>query len=146
MNEEKKMSIIREFLAALEQRDIENVVSFLTEDATWITPAGKYEGKLAVQRYLAWEFELVPSLTVTETGVGLIVQDDQAVIEHTLSGTIRGEPCEWLGMCAYELRDGKIQAVRTVYDRLTLIQQSSTGWLESKVVDLVASKAESGLE
>lgn len=146
MTEERQRRIVREFLAALEQRDIEKVLSFLTEDATWVTPAGKYEGKLAVRRYLMWEFELVPSLTVTETGVGLLVHEDQAVIEHTLSGTIRGEFCEWLGMCAYELRDGQIQAVRTVYDRLTLLRQSSTGWLESKIVDLVASQAESGLE
>jgi hypothetical protein len=36
--------------------------------------------------------------------------------------------------------------LRSVYDRLTLLQQSSIGWLESKIEDLVASQAESGLE
>ena len=30
-------------------------------------------------------------------------------------------------MCAYEFRDGKIREVRTVYDRLSLLQQSATG-------------------
>ena len=49
-------------------------------------------------------------------------------------------------MCAYEFRDGKIQEVRTVYDRLSLLKQSATGWLESKIVNAVASQAESGLQ
>jgi ketosteroid isomerase-like protein len=146
MTEEEYKNIVREFLAALEERDIEKVLSFLAEDAAWTTPAGTYRGKAAMRRYLAWEFEMVPSLTVTETGVGLMVQGNQALIEHTLAGPIRGEPCEWLGMCAYEFENGKIRALRTVYDRLSLLQQSATGWLESKIVDLVASQAESGLE
>lgn len=146
MSRQQKEAMVRDVLAALEERDVEKTLSFLTDDVTWVTPAGKYESKPAVRRYLTWEFELVPTLAITETGAGLIVQDDQAVVEHTLTGTIRGEQCEWLGMCGYEFRDGKIGSVRTVYDRLTLLQQSSTGWLESKIVDLVASQAESGLE
>ena len=63
-----------------------------------------------------------------------------------LARTTVGEPCEWLGMCTYEFRDGKIQEVRTAYDRLTLIQQLTTGWLERKIVDAVARQAESGLQ
>jgi ketosteroid isomerase-like protein len=145
MNEEKRKNTVRKFLAALEERDVEEVLAFLTDDATWITPAAKHEGKDAVRRYLAWEFETVPSLSISETGAGLMVQGNQALIEHTLAGTIRGEPCEWLGMCAYEFCDGKIQEVRTVFDRLTLVQQSATGWLETKMVDAVASQTESGL-
>jgi ketosteroid isomerase-like protein len=146
MTEEKRKNLVREFLAAFEARDLEKVLSFLAQDATWTTPAGTYRGRGALKRYLAWEFEMVPSLTIAETGVGLMVQGNQALIEHTLAGPVRGEPCEWLGMCAYEFEDGKIQALRTVYDRLSLLQQSATGWLESKVVDLVASQAESGVE
>ena len=146
MTEEKRKQTVREFLAAYEERDLEQALSFLSEDGAWVTPAGRYEGKDAVRRYFHWEFETVPSLTVTETGAGLVVEGNQAVVEHTLSGTVRGEPCEWPAICAYEFRDGKIQEVRAVYDRLTLIQQSSTGWLESRVVDLVASQSESGLE
>jgi ketosteroid isomerase-like protein len=146
MTEEKRKNIVREFLAALEERDLEKALVFLTDDATWVTPAATYEGRDAVRRYLTWEFETVPLLTITETGAGLMVQGDQALIEHTLAGTIRGEPCEWLGMCAYEFEDGKIQEVCTVFDRMTLLQQSATGWLESKIVGAVASQTESGLE
>jgi len=146
MTEEKRKKIVREFLAEYEQRNMEKALSYLTEDATWVTPVAKYEGKDKVQRYLAWEFETVPSLTITETGAGLMVQGSQALIEHTLAGTVRGEPCQWLAVCAYEFENGKIQEVRTVYDRLTLVQQSATGWLESKIVDLVASQTESGLQ
>jgi hypothetical protein len=44
-----------------------------------------------------------------------------------LPGEIRGEPCEWLGRCAHKFEDGKIQTLRTVYDRLSLFEQSATG-------------------
>ncbi|MBN1814793.1 MAG: nuclear transport factor 2 family protein [Anaerolineae bacterium] len=146
MNNQEIKKTVREFLAAFAARDLETALSFLAEDATWITPAGEYEGKGAVRRYLKWEFETVPSLTVTETGAGLVAEGNQALIEHTLAGTVRGEPCEWLTMCAYEFRNGQIREIRTVFDRLTLVQQSATGWLESKIVDAVASQTESGVE
>jgi ketosteroid isomerase-like protein len=137
--------LVREFLAAYERRNMEKALAYLTDDATWVTPVAKYVGKDKVRRYLGWEFETVPSLTITETGAGLMVQGNQALIEHTLAGTVRGEPCRWLAICAYEFEDGKIQEVRTVYDRLTLVQQSATGWLESRIVDAVASQTESGI-
>ena len=146
MTEEQHEKIVREFLAEYERRNMEKALAYLTEDATWVTPAARYEGKDAVRRYLAWESDTVPSLTITEAGAGLMVQGNQAVIEHTLAGIVRGEPCEWLAICAYEFKDGKIREVRTVYDRLTLVQQSATGWLESKIVNAVASQTESGLE
>jgi ketosteroid isomerase-like protein len=145
MSEKERKTLVRGFLTALEERDLEKALSLVTEDVVWTTPAGTYRGKEALRRYLAWEFEMVPSLTVTETGVGLLVEGDQALIEHRLAGRVRGEPCEWLGMCAYEFADGKLQAVRSVYDRLSLVQDSATGWLERMIVDLVASQAESGL-
>jgi ketosteroid isomerase-like protein len=145
MTEEKRKNIVREFLAAYQGRNMEKALAYLTDDATWVTPAAQYEGKDEVRRYLAWEFDTVPSLTITEAEAGLMVQGDQALIEHTLAGTVRGEPCQWLAICAYEFEDGKIQEVRTVYDRLTLVQQSATGWLESKIVNAVASQTESGL-
>ena len=142
---EEKRKIVREFLAEYEKRNMEKALAYLTDTASWVTPVAKYEGKDEVRRCLAWEFETVPSLTINETGAGLMIEGNQALIEHTLAGTVRGEPCQWLAMCAYEFGDGKIQEVRTVYDRLTLVQQSTTGWLESKIVDAVASQTESGL-
>jgi ketosteroid isomerase-like protein len=144
MNDIDIKGAVREFLTAFSARDAEKALAFLTDDATWVTPAAKYQGKQAIGRYLDWEFDVVPTLTITETGAGLMVQGNQALIEHTLAGTVRGEPCQWLGMCAYEFRDGKIQEMRTVFDRMTLVQQSATGWLESKIVDAVASQTESG--
>jgi ketosteroid isomerase-like protein len=146
VTEETIKNTIRAFLAALSARELEKTLSFLAEDATWVTPASRFKGKAAVRRYLAWEFEMVPALTITETGAGLMVEGNQALIEHAMTGTIRGKRCQWLGMCAYEFRDGKIREMRAVYDRLTLAQQSTTGWLASKIVGAVAGQVESGLD
>jgi uncharacterized protein YaiE (UPF0345 family) len=81
----------------------------------------------------------------TETGIGILVQGDQAVFEHALSGTYEGEKVEWLALCVYEFSGGKIQQMRTVSDRLSILQQAAKGWLEETVVSSLVNRAEKGL-
>lgn len=144
--DEATTQLVRDFLAVLEERNVEKTVAFLTDDATWVTPAATYKGKQVIRRYLSWEFKTVPVLSVTETGVGLMVAGNRAIIEHQLTGMIRGKSCTWLAMCAYEFRDDKIRKLRTVYDRLSLAQETASGWLQRTIVNAVASQTESGVQ
>ncbi len=137
-------NIVRDFLAAFEDRDIERCLSFFTEDATWVTPAGTFQGKAALRHYLTAETQMVPSLKVTETGIGLLVEGNQAAIEHEIEGAVQGKQCRWLAMCAYAFKDGKIQRLSTVYDRLSLLQDAADGWLQEKLVNLMVKQSESG--
>jgi ketosteroid isomerase-like protein len=136
---------VREYLAAFETRDMERILSFFAEDATWITPAGTFRGKAALRRYLAAEAQMVPSVKITETGIGLVVQGNQAAIEHEIEGPVQGKTCTWLALCAYEFEDGKIQRLSTVYDRLSILQDAADGWVQEKVVNMMVKQAEKGL-
>jgi hypothetical protein len=136
---------VREYLAAFETRDVEKTLSFFAEDATWVTPAGNFEGQAALRRYLNAETQMVPSVKIIETGIGLVVQGNRAAIEHEIQGPVQGKMCTWLAMCAYEFDDNKIQRLSTVYDRLSILQDAADGWLQKKLVNVMVKQAEKGL-
>jgi predicted ester cyclase len=59
-----------------------------------------------------------------ETGLfsfGILAQGDQAVFEAIFAGTLEGEKVAWLAQCVYEFSGGKIQHMRAVYDRLSIL-------------------------
>lgn len=145
MSEEKIESIMRDFVKAFTKRDVEKAVSFFTEDATWTTPEGTFKGKEELKRYLTWLAQSTPDLTVTDSGIGIMVQGNKGVYEHIFAGTREGVRGEMLVMCVYEFSDEKIQHARSVYDRLSLAKQVSKGWLAKRVVNCVVKRAEKGL-
>jgi ketosteroid isomerase-like protein len=144
MSEETIKTLMRDAVASLCKGDVEKGLSFFAEDATWVTPEGTFQGKEELRRYLTW-MAGVPDLTYTETGIGILVQGNQAVFEHLFEGTYEGTRCKWLALCAWEFSDGKIQRMRTVYDRLSILDQAAKGWLEHTIVSSLVNRAEKGL-
>jgi ketosteroid isomerase-like protein len=136
---------IRQYLAAFETRDVESILSYFADDATWVTPAGTFRGRAALRRYLTAETQMVPSVEITETGIGLIVQGTRAAVEHEIKGSVQGKMCTWLAMCAYEVENGKIQHLSTVYDRLSILQDAASGWLQKGLVSAMVKQVEKGL-
>jgi hypothetical protein len=124
---------------------VDKSLSYLADDATWETPEGTFSGRAELKRYLSWIAEFVPDLTITECGIGIVVQGNRAAFEHTMEGTIEGTHCKWLALCAYEFSGDKIQKIRTMNDRLTLLNQAAKGWLEETVVHSLVKRAEKGL-
>lgn len=144
MSEEKIENTMRNFIAALVERDVEKTLSFFAEGATYVTPEGTFKGKEELRRYLAWAAH-VPDLTVTDTGIGIMVKGNKAVYEHTLAGTIEGVKCKWLTICMYEFRNDKIQHLRSVCDRLSIGKQVAQGWFAKRVLNSFIKRAEKGL-
>ena len=145
MSEEKLERIIRDYVEALTKRDAEKMLSFCTEDASWIIPEGTFKGKEELKRYLTWLGQTVPDLTVTNSGIGIMVKENKGVYEHVLAGTIEGTRCEVLAICVYEFSDDKIQNVRTVYDRLSFAKQGAKGWMAKRAVNSIIKHMEKGL-
>jgi len=145
MSEEKIESVIRDYGEAIEKRDVEKALSFFAEDSTWVTPEGTFKGKEELKRYLTWSFQSVPDLTITDTGIGIMVKGDKAVYEHIFAGTIEGVKTEWLAICVYEFSDEKIQHLRTVYDRLSTAKRVAKGWLAKRMISSIVKRAEKGL-
>jgi ketosteroid isomerase-like protein len=145
MSDTEIKQAMREFVAALTSGDADKALSYCTESASWITPEGTFQGVEAVRRYVSWMGTTVTNVRFEDSGIGILVQGDQAFYEHTFSGTYEGETVQWAAVCAYEFSDGKIQRMRIAYDRLTILQQAAKGWLEETVVSSLVKRAEKGL-
>jgi uncharacterized protein (TIGR02246 family) len=146
MADEKIAGIMREFVKAMAAGEVEKALSYLTDDAVWVTPYGTHKGKEAIKGLLAAMSRNMKDEKVTETGNGIIVQGDKAFFEHVLSGTYQGQKFEFLSMCAYEFSGDKIKDMRTAYDRLLVAQQCAKGWLARPVVNMVVKQSEKAMK
>jgi len=145
MAEEEVESIMRNFVKAIEKRDVGKAVSFLTDDVVYDIPQGSFKGKSEVKRLLTWMTQTMSDMKVTESGVGIIAAGNKAVYEHDMEGTVEGQRVKYLALCAYEFKDGKIQCLRTVFDRLAMAQQVATGWFGKMAVNGIVKRTRKGL-
>lgn len=145
MADEKIPGIMRDFLKALEAKDVDKVLSFYAEDGDWTSSEGVFKGKEELRRYLTWLFALAQEPKINICGNGIIAQGNKAFVEHMISGTIMGKKVEYLAMRAWEFSDGKVNHTRTVNDRLLMAKQAAKGWLPRWVVNYIVKQAEKGL-
>ena len=145
MAEEKIAGLMRDFVKAMAQGDVEKTVSFFAEDGVWVTPNGTFRGKEELRRSLVGMAQTMRDMSITECGNGIIVQGNKAFFEHVIVATVEGQRAEVLAICAYEFRGEKIQEARTTFDRLLLAKQAAKGWLPKKLVNSIIKQAEKGL-
>ena len=144
MSEEIRATL-REFVTALTKGDVEKAAALCTEDVVWETPEGRFEGIAELKRYVAWTTQIVAGMSYSESGVGILVEGDKAAFEHRFAGSYEGQPVEWLALCIYELVGGKIHRMRTMHDRLSILQQGAKGWLEETLIHSLVKRVEKGL-
>ena len=145
MNEEEIAGIMRDLIKSIETGDVEKTLSLFAEDGVWINPNGTFKGREELKRYMTSSAKSMQEVKITETGNKIIVQGDKGFYEHEIAATIEGKRVEGLAMCAYEFTNGKIQEVRTVYDRLLIAKQAAKGWLAKTLVNSIVKQAEKGL-
>ena len=145
MPEEKIAEIMRDYVKAMAEGDVEKSLSFCTEDIVDISPYGIFKGKEEVRRSSEALSQQIKDMKVTESGNGIIVEGDKAFFEHVLSGTYQGKRCEFLAMCAYEFSGDKIKEVRSTFDRLLMAQQVVKGWPAKPLVNFIVKQTEKGM-
>jgi len=149
MSEEKIVSVIRDFVEAYVKRDVEKMLSFLTEDAVWVLPDYPFplKGKEEVKRYLTWETQRIPDFKIRDAGIGIMVKGNKAVHEQVFEGSMpEGRRFREIpGIAVYEFNGEKIQRHRMYYDRLSMGKQVAKGRFEKKVVSLIVNRWEKGL-
>jgi len=135
MSDQVIETIMRDFIGALFKPDLDKVFPLCAEDVDWVSPQGTFTGKDGVKHYWSWLARTNYDLTCTDSGLGITVKGDKAAYEHVIGGKFRGIKCQTPVMCAYEFKDGKVQHLRTVFDRLALAQQVAKGWLPKSIVN-----------
>ena len=114
--------VVRDMLAAWKRFDIDELVSYFTEDAVYDNvPRYPVYGRDCIRKLLE---ELKPHMTEIDyviTKLGAF--GDYVTTERLDYFHFDGKPCELPVMGAFEIRDGRISAWRDYYDR----QQSGAG-------------------
>ena len=146
MSEERLESVIRGFAEAFTQGDIQKTLSFLAEDAVWVTPEGTFKGKEEIRRFITWAAQTSPQKKFRDAGIEITVSGNRAVHEHILEAvTSQGMRFETPAICVYEFIDEKIQKHRALYDRLSVGEQVASGWIEKQVFRSILNSWEKGL-
>lgn len=146
MSDEVIAAAVSDFVQSISEKNFDKALSLCHEDAVWIVPEGTLTGKAEFKQYLTRFSELNREIKITDTGIGLTVQGDAAILEYVFSGTA-ADSMKWevLAFCVYEFSGEKIKRLTTVYDRLPLAKQTARGWLARIAVNSVISRIEKGL-
>jgi len=119
-------TVIREYVAALQAGDVEAVRGLFAEDATWTLHAGDLpiSGTFEGRDRILGEF-LAAALGHYEPGsiqleiTGMTAEDERVVLQWTSRArTVDGRPYENGCIGVFEVRDGRIVAVREYMDTL----------------------------
>jgi uncharacterized protein (TIGR02246 family) len=146
MSKEELISMMRKFKDAFNKKDLEKTLSFFAEDADWVTPNGEFKGKEEIKNYFKWAFEINPDQKIIESGVKIIAEEDKAVYEHILEGSVEGMKYQILALCIYEFKGDKFQHLRSAFDRLSIAKQLAKGPIAKTAVNSILKRMEKGLK
>jgi len=142
---EEIANVVRKLNEALSKGDIETLMSFYAEDATLISPSGKFQGKDAIRHNWTVSLERWQNLTTTETEFGVMAIGNKVAAEHTVEGTVDGIKVSLPIPCLYEFSGDKIKLHKMTYDRLSFAKQATKGWFSKKIVGSIEAQMEKGL-
>lgn len=108
---------LKAFLGAFNRHDLDDIMSYFTEDCTFDMPRGpdphgiRYQGKAGVREGLASRFAGIPNVHYGDDRHFISMSGDRGVSEWLLTGTtISGEKVEVRGCDLFEFsEDGKIR-------------------------------------
>lgn len=123
-------AVVREYLAAFNDRDREAMASLLAPDAVEHGVHRELEGRGAIVDTLTAHFEPFPDYGGTTEAI--IAEGDLVTVRYRASGTHTGEyrdveptgqQAEWSGIAMYRVDDGVITEIWLEEDRLGLLEQ-----------------------
>ncbi len=145
MAENKKESAIRDYVDALEKKDVDRSLTFFTDDATWTNTEGVFKGKEEIRKYTIWMLESLADLTFTDNGVGIMVDRNKAVYQNIFEGTNEGNRIKVNSICTYQFEGDKCNQHFTTTDRMSMAKQAATGPFTRMAVNAIVKRLEKGL-
>ena len=145
MAEKERESAIRNFIGALEKKDVQAALAFFTDDATWMTNEGTFRGKEEIREYVQWTLDSLDDLTFAEDGIGILVEGDKAVYQHVYEGTYQGNRIKTYGVCTYQFEGNRCKTHFTASDRLSTARQAAKGLFARRAVAAIVNIMEKGL-
>ncbi|HTQ20239.1 nuclear transport factor 2 family protein [Mycobacterium sp.] len=115
--------VVRRFLAALKQSDVNELVSFFGADAVWTDgPRGTYRGADAIRAEIEAQVQLVPSITVEVRN--LVASGGTVMVERADVFEIQGKSFDLEVVGVFEVDgNGRIVRLRDYYDLNSLMDR-----------------------
>ncbi len=105
--DEKIKTIIKNYISSFEEKNVEKILSYFTEDASWIAPQYKIKGKNEIEGYILWLFENIDDLNFIHDGIGIIVNEDKAVCQNIFKAKVGEVKVKIPTMFIFKLRNNK---------------------------------------
>ena len=99
------VDIMKAFTQALVDKDTDKAISFLTEDAVWISPNGKFSNIAEIRKYIEWMNNNIADQYITGIGLDVLVKANVGIYEQRIGGISRGRKWNASALCIYEFRD-----------------------------------------
>ena len=115
--------VVRQFLAALKRSEVDELVSFFSDDAVWTDgPRGTYRGVDAIRAEIESQVQLVPSLTVEVKN--LVATGDTVMVERADTFETQGKSFDLEVVGVFEIDGtGLIKRLRDYYDLNSLMDR-----------------------
>ena len=115
--------VVRRFLAALKRSDVDELVSFFSDDAVWTDgPRGTYRGVDAIRAEIESQVQLVPSLTVEVKN--LVATGGTVMVERVDTFEAQGKSFDLEVVGVFEIDGGRlIKRLRDYYDLQSLMDR-----------------------
>ncbi len=129
MSTEDNKELVRQYLAAFNDRDRDTLAEVLAEDVVEHGVSDELHGVEEIMGFLDAHFEIFPDYTGTTEAT--IAEDDTVVVRYTVSGTHTGEyrdieptghTVEWTGVGIYRIEGDEIAEIWLEEDRLGLLE------------------------
>src|SRR4051812_46761437 len=119
---QENMEIVKQAVAAVNERDIDRYLARCTEDIELLTPLGPigwtYEGPEDIRRFFADIEDMGPDFRLDLEHVEAIDEDRVlAFLRTSASGRTSGIPTDVPTTNRYDFLDGKVKRVRIFLDR-----------------------------
>jgi ketosteroid isomerase-like protein len=124
---QENFKVVREAVAALNQRDVDAYVACCADDVRLLPPTaaveGAYEGRSGIRRFFADIQDAVPDFRLNVERMEAIGPDRVLVsFRATASGRSSGVGAAFPATTVYDLAGGKIKRARVFLDRDEAIQ------------------------
>jgi ketosteroid isomerase-like protein len=98
---------IESYISSFEEKNVEKILSYFTDDASWIAPQYKIRGKNEIEEHVLWLFENIEDLNFINDGIGIMVNEDKAVCQKIFEAKIGEVKVKIPTMFIFRLRNNK---------------------------------------
>ena len=124
--DEKIKAIIENYISSFEEKNVEEVLSYFTDDASWIAPQFKLKGKNEIEEYIFWLFNNIEDINFIHDGIGIMVNEDKAVCQNIFKAKIGETRVRIPTMFIFRLRNNKFSNQWITNNWLELTENSPT--------------------